>query len=49
MFRAAFSTRAGPSGVWQGEDTPMLLRAFEHIVRNVLLNWWESTAAARVP
>jgi hypothetical protein len=33
--------------VWQAEDTPMLLRTFEYIVRNALLNWWESMAVAR--
>lgn len=27
---------------WIVEDTPMLLRTFEHIVRGCLLNWWES-------
>lgn len=27
---------------WKNEDTPMLLHAFEHIVRNCLLSWWNS-------
>jgi hypothetical protein len=30
------------TSVWQAEDTPMLLHTFEYIVRNVLMNWWES-------
>jgi hypothetical protein len=35
--------------VWQAEDVPMLLGTFEYIVRNVLLNWWESMdPAARI-
>jgi hypothetical protein len=28
--------------VWIAKDTPMLLHTFEYIVRNALLNWWES-------
>jgi hypothetical protein len=31
---------------WQAADTPMLLYTFEHIVRNVLLNWWRSMDSA---
>jgi hypothetical protein len=34
------------TSVWQAEDTPMLLRTFEYIVRNALLNWWKSMAVA---
>lgn len=38
-------TAVGTS-VWQAADTPMLLYTFEHIVRNVLLNWWRSMDSA---
>jgi hypothetical protein len=34
------------TSVWQAPDTPMLLYTFEHIVRNVLLNWWRSMDSA---
>lgn len=34
-------------GTWVRKDTPMLLHAFEYIVRNALLNWWESLPAER--
>jgi hypothetical protein len=30
----------GYGGVWQAEDTPMLLQTFEYIVRNALIKWW---------
>jgi len=33
---------ASLGAVWQGDDTPMLLRTFEHIVRGALLRWWSS-------
>jgi hypothetical protein len=38
-------TAVGTSA-WQAADTPMLLYTFEHIVRNVLLNWWRSMDSA---
>lgn len=28
--------------VWVARDTPMFLRTFEYIVRNVLLGWWKA-------
>jgi hypothetical protein len=31
-------------GVWQLSELPMLLWAFEHLVRGALLNWWTSIA-----
>jgi hypothetical protein len=34
------------TAAWQAEDTPMLLRTFEYIVRNVLLNWWKSMGSS---
>jgi hypothetical protein len=36
-----FATGA-KGGVWATEDAPMLLHTFEYIVRNSLLNWWDS-------
>jgi hypothetical protein len=42
------STAMGTS-MWQAEDAPMLLGTFEYIVRNALLNWWQSMAVAIAP
>lgn len=28
-------------GSWRREDTPMLLHAFEHLVRGAILRWWQ--------
>jgi len=36
------SAVAAQDAVWVAEDTPMLLHAFEHIVRGALLRWWGS-------
>jgi hypothetical protein len=37
-----FSSSGGRGGIWRAEDIPLTLHAFEHIARNVLLNWWAS-------
>ncbi len=34
----------GLGGVWKASETPMLLSAFEYIVRGALLRWWDELA-----
>src|SRR5262249_14014844 len=36
---------SGMGGTWIEKDTPMLLRTFEYIARNALLNWWKRQAS----
>lgn len=33
-------------GSWRNEDTPMLLHAFEYLVRGAILRWWRECALA---
>lgn len=33
-------------GVWVAKDTPTLLHTYEYIVRNVILNWWDSLTSS---
>lgn len=34
-------TSGGAGAIWERSETPMLLSTFEHIVRGVLLKWWD--------
>ncbi len=43
MAEIPLGSASGAKGSsWLKEDTPMHLHLFEYIVRNVLLNWWQS-------
>ena len=39
------SAARSSGGVWQAKDVPINLHVFHHIVRGVLLKWWEDMAS----